>query len=70
MDRRKTLAILSGALASSCSLGPRRIVVGAKNFTEQLILGEVLAQQIERRLSVQVDRRLNLGELCSHIRRW
>lgn len=61
MDRRKTLTLLGGALASSCSLGPRRIHVGAKNFTEQLILGEALAQQIERRLSVPADRRLNLG---------
>lgn len=40
---------------------PARIVVGSKNFTEQVLLGEILAQQIERRLHVPVDRRLNLG---------
>ena len=36
------------------------IVVGSKNFTEQLVLGELLAQTIERE-GFTVDRRLNLG---------
>ena len=36
-------------------------MVGSKNFTEQVILGEIVAQQIERRLGRQVDRKLNLG---------
>jgi osmoprotectant transport system permease protein len=47
-------------LASSCSRTDR-IVVGSKNFTEQVILGEMLAQQIERTTDLEVDRRLNLG---------
>src|SRR5262249_60083885 len=38
-----------------------RIVIGSKNFTEQVILGELLAQQIEAKTALQVDRRLNLG---------
>jgi osmoprotectant transport system substrate-binding protein len=38
-----------------------RIVVASKNFTEQVILGELLAQQIERQTGIDVDRRLNLG---------
>src|SRR5207253_5885504 len=29
--------------------------------TEQILLGEILAQQIERRLGVPVERKLNLG---------
>ena len=37
------------------------IVVGSKNFTEQLILGEIVAQQIERETGLAVRRRLNLG---------
>jgi osmoprotectant transport system permease protein len=45
---------------SSCS-NVDRIVVGSKNFTEQVILGELLAQQIERKTNLQVDRKLNLG---------
>ena len=37
------------------------IVVGSKIFTEQLILGEIAAQQLERKLHVPVRRRLDLG---------
>ncbi len=36
-------------------------MVGSKNFTEQVLLGEILAQQIERRLGVPVERKLDLG---------
>jgi osmoprotectant transport system substrate-binding protein len=39
----------------------RPIVVGSKNFTEQLILGEILAQHVEHRLHTKVVRKLNLG---------
>ncbi len=45
-----------------CSCGrDNTIVVGSKNFTEQLILGEIAAQQLERKLHVKVSRKLNLG---------
>ena len=37
------------------------IIVGSKNFTEQVILGELLAQAIERKTDLRVERRLNLG---------
>ena len=37
------------------------IIVGSKNFTEQLVLGELVAQIIERDAGMQVHRRLNLG---------
>src|SRR5215472_3521089 len=53
------LALIVAGL-SSCSRGDR-IVVCSKNFTEQVILGEMLAQQIERTTHLAVDRRLNLG---------
>lgn len=47
-------------LLAGCS--PRqRIAVGSKNFTEQVILGEIIAQHIEDRLHQPVDRKLNLG---------
>ncbi len=48
-------------LLTACSSGPRRIVVGSKNFTEQILLGEIVAAQIERKLGQPVDRKLNLG---------
>jgi len=41
--------------------GGERIVVGSKNFTEQIILAELFAQQIEAHSAVRVERRLNLG---------
>jgi osmoprotectant transport system permease protein len=37
------------------------VIVGSKNFTEQVILGELLAQAIERETGLRVERRLNLG---------
>jgi glycine betaine/choline ABC-type transport system substrate-binding protein len=35
--------------------------VGSKNFAEQLLLGEIVAQQIERRLHIPVERKLQIG---------
>ena len=37
------------------------IVIGSKNFTEQVILGELLAQQIEKHTDLPVRRQFNLG---------
>ena len=36
-------------------------MVGSKNFTEQVILGEIIAQHLEARLHQPVDRKLDLG---------
>src|SRR5881394_891837 len=47
-------------LLSSCA-HPDRIVVASKNFTEQDILGEIVAQQIERVAHLPVERRFHLG---------
>ena len=63
IERRfsKLLCLLFAVVAVSSCSHPNRIVVGSKNFTEQVILGEMLAQQIERKTGLEVDRRLNLG---------
>src|SRR6478752_5580917 len=56
-----SVAILVG-LSISC--GPpreNRIVIGSKNFTEQLILGELIAQQIENKTGLPVQRRFYLA---------
>lgn len=45
---------------SACSSSDT-IVLGSKNFTEQVILGELMAQQIEKETNLKVDRLLNLG---------
>src|SRR6476659_10272547 len=55
-----TLALLTFLL----SCGPpreNRIVIGSKNFTEQLILGELIAQQIENKTHLPVERRFYLA---------
>ena len=46
---------------SGCAQRAVRIVVGSKNFTEQLVLGEIFAQIIESRAHVQVERRFYLA---------
>ena len=44
-----------------------RVVVGCKNFTEQLILGEIIAQQLEAKTHLEVDRRFYLaGTFIAH----
>jgi osmoprotectant transport system substrate-binding protein len=57
---RTPIFVLIALLAAGCTSRPR-IVVASKNFTEQVLLGEIVARQIERRLGVEVDRKLNLG---------
>src|SRR5580692_2499980 len=57
----KNLTVIAGLLSIVGCSGPRLLTVGSKNFTEQIILGEIIAQQLERRLHVKVDRKLDLG---------
>jgi len=59
MDRKAIVACLS-LVAASCG-GRDAIVVGSKNFTEQVLLGEILARHIEQSLGVPVVRKLDLG---------
>jgi osmoprotectant transport system permease protein len=54
------LLIATLAAAELGSARPDAIVIGSKNFTEQVVLGELLAQTLERR-GLTVTRRLNLG---------
>jgi len=68
MNRR---TFLSSAASLAAFLGVNALVgcrphfggltVGSKNFTEQLILGELLAQYLEQQLRVTVDRRFYLA---------
>jgi osmoprotectant transport system permease protein len=45
--------------------GSRPIAVGSKDFTEQVILGELVAQVIESRAGLPVERKFELGgDLC------
>ena len=66
--RARAIAITYGFLAfvlllpvAGCGRRSDRIVVGSKNFTEQLILGELFAQLIEARTHLPVERRFYLA---------
>jgi glycine betaine/choline ABC-type transport system substrate-binding protein len=59
MDRAKIVACLTLIAAAGCGR-PARVVVGSKNFSEQVLLGEILARHLERR-GMTVERKLNLG---------
>ena len=54
-----TLAVVAGVAYARSD--EDTVVVGSKNFTEQVILGELVAQAIEAEGGVQVIRKLNLG---------
>jgi len=53
--------LLIGIGAAAAWPRGERVVIGSKNFTEQVLLGELMAQAIERFAGLTVDRRLNLG---------
>jgi len=56
------IAIFGGASKPAVN---RTITVGSKDFTEQVILGEIVAQLLERDAGVHVERRFELGgDLC------
>ena len=64
MGRTQIVACLIVGLWATGIVGctkERPITVGSKNFTEQVILGEIVAQHLEHRLGQRVDRKLNLG---------
>jgi glycine betaine/choline ABC-type transport system substrate-binding protein len=50
--------VVAALLLAACAKKP--LVVGSKNFTESVILGELVAQKLES-AGCKVDRRLNLG---------
>jgi glycine betaine/choline ABC-type transport system substrate-binding protein len=61
MDRKKIVAGLTLLSLAACSSKNASIRVGSKNFTEQVVLGEIIAQHLENRLHQKVERSLNLG---------
>ena len=63
MDRRIFLSKLSGLtlLLAGCNFKPPGSTVGSKNFTEQLVLGELLAQYLESASKIPMERRFYLA---------
>jgi len=61
---RPLIALLRVALLSMCLAAcgrEARVRVATKNFSEQYILGEIVAQHLEHRLGGHVSRRFGLG---------
>ncbi|MEX2467115.1 MAG: glycine betaine ABC transporter substrate-binding protein [Gemmatimonadota bacterium] len=72
---RRMLRLTAGVLPCALLLVPTALLyagvrgdgdaaqvrICSKNFTEQLVLGELMAQVIERRTDLTVDRRFNMG---------
>lgn len=56
------LLIITLAILASCHARPTgTIVIGSKNFPEQALLGEILAQHIQARTHLHVERRFYLA---------
>jgi osmoprotectant transport system substrate-binding protein len=60
---RVFLAAVGGLalIAAGCGKSKKPILVGSKNSTEQMVVGEIVAQHLENRLKRPVERRLGLG---------
>ncbi len=65
--KRWLLALVGLALLGSVmaflfhSPSGARVIIGSKNFTESVILGEIIAQAVEQETNLKVDRQFNLG---------
>lgn len=60
------ILIVFGAASFLRGYSASRVAVGSKDFTEQIILGEILAQAIEAKTGLQVERRFDLGGNLAH----
>jgi osmoprotectant transport system permease protein len=60
------ILIAVGTVSFLRGYSANRIAVGSKDFTEQIIMGELLAQVIERKTGLQVERRFDLGGNLAH----
>jgi glycine betaine/choline ABC-type transport system substrate-binding protein len=56
------LLLVCFVLISGCDLrDPDRVRIGSKNFTEQVIIGEIMAILLEENTDLRIDRRFNLA---------
>ncbi|MGC2194636.1 MAG: glycine betaine ABC transporter substrate-binding protein [Terriglobales bacterium] len=62
MARTLPIVLIATVLLAAC--GPARkdrIVIGSKNFTEQAVLGEIFAQELEAKTHLRIERRFYLA---------
>lgn len=58
---RVLFAIVAVTITACAPPRPNHPVIGSKNFTEQVVLGELLAQEIEAKSHLKVERRFYLA---------
>ncbi|WP_274361678.1 glycine betaine ABC transporter substrate-binding protein [Paenibacillus thermotolerans] len=56
-----SVCFLSGCSSSKVSTGSETIHIGSKSFTENILIGEMMAKLIEVKLGVPVEHKANLG---------
>lgn len=61
LTRRQFVFATAGVMLSGCVPRTAGITVGSKNFTEQLLLGELLAQRLARQTRAAIHRRFYLA---------
>ncbi len=61
MKKLQAALLVASALLTGCSRDPNTIIVGSKNFTEQVVLGELIAQHLEGQTKLKIERRFYLG---------
>jgi osmoprotectant transport system substrate-binding protein len=61
MDRRRFLSGTAALLLAGCARKSSGLSIGSKNFTEQLVLGELLAQFIARFTTLPIEKRFYLS---------
>ena len=54
------------AVAGCTSSSEKRVVICSKDFSEQVIIAEILARRIEAKTNIKVERELNLGGSLCH----
>jgi glycine betaine/choline ABC-type transport system substrate-binding protein len=62
--KNASVAVIAGAVLAlcACSSQPPTIRIGSKNTTEQMILGEIIAEHLEKHLpGIKIERKLGLG---------
>lgn len=66
MKLRRTLAVIIGlaviaGIIAGCGPSQDKVVIGSKNFTENVILGEIFSQLIQEKTDLKVEYKENLG---------
>lgn len=58
--RRALIALALAITTVGCSREPR-LRIGSKNFSEQYVLGEIIARHVENRLHIRISRHFGIG---------